>query len=503
MAALAIARQTLAPAMDGRRAEPAPPAARPPTTRTSFVVRNRAELIAALGGDNATNATNATPKIIFVSGGIHGNVDDAGSALTCDDYADPAYPSRRSWPRTTRRSGAAPPGRPGRWRTPGSARPATRARGSTSTSDRTRRSSASRRQDRGHQPRPQTVSTTSSCATCASRTPTTASRPGTRPTARRATGTPSTTWCRSTAPPTSGSTTTRSATATTPTTPNRSTLDDRTRCTTARSTSSGRRTWSPSRTTTSSTTTRRCSIGSSNTVGADVGKLRVTIHHNRFANVGQRVPRVRFGQVDVYNNYFLRHRRGDLSVLVGCRRLLRDLRGEQLRAAQRGRSAGRLCLRLAGQRPRRDHRGRHAQSGGTGPLTPVSLVGEYNATHEPDLPPTDWVPTLRGRAPTRPRRCRPSSPPNAGRRQARHLIPLWRRGLASRTRGPGSTEHVRPARCRARRSSSYEVVKPAGVRCIHAESNGNGPWLTRWWSSPAATTRTSPAWKASQHRRFR
>ena len=45
-------------------------------------------------------------------------------------------------------------------------------------------------------------------------------------------------------------------------------------------------------------------IGSTNTVGADVGKLRVTVHHNRFANVGQRRPRVRFGQVDVYNNYY-------------------------------------------------------------------------------------------------------------------------------------------------------------------------------------------------------
>ncbi len=46
-------------------------------------------------------------------------------------------------------------------------------------------------------------------------------------------------------------------------------------------------------------------IGSSNTVGADVGKLRVTLHHNRWQNVGQRAPRVRFGQVDLYSNYFV------------------------------------------------------------------------------------------------------------------------------------------------------------------------------------------------------
>jgi pectate lyase len=45
-------------------------------------------------------------------------------------------------------------------------------------------------------------------------------------------------------------------------------------------------------------------IGSTDTPGVDVGKLRVTIHHNRFANVLQRAPRLRFGQADVYNNLY-------------------------------------------------------------------------------------------------------------------------------------------------------------------------------------------------------
>lgn len=41
------------------------------------------------------------------------------------------------------------------------------------------------------------------------------------------------------------------------------------------------------------------------TAKADMGKLRVTIHHNYFGELIQRQPRVRFGKVHVYNNYYL------------------------------------------------------------------------------------------------------------------------------------------------------------------------------------------------------
>lgn len=51
------------------------------------VVHNRPELVAALGGDNTTNAKNATSKIIFVNGVVDGNTDDNNNPLTCDDYA--------------------------------------------------------------------------------------------------------------------------------------------------------------------------------------------------------------------------------------------------------------------------------------------------------------------------------------------------------------------------------------------------------------------------------
>lgn len=49
-------------------------------------------------------------------------------------------------------------------------------------------------------------------------------------------------------------------------------------------------------------------IGSSdtgNTAAADVGRLKVTIAGNYFRNAQQRVPRVRFGLVHVFNNYFV------------------------------------------------------------------------------------------------------------------------------------------------------------------------------------------------------
>lgn len=45
-------------------------------------------------------------------------------------------------------------------------------------------------------------------------------------------------------------------------------------------------------------------IGSTDNPRLDAGKLRVTLHHNHFAGVGQRAPRVRYGQVHVYNNLY-------------------------------------------------------------------------------------------------------------------------------------------------------------------------------------------------------
>ena len=45
-------------------------------------------------------------------------------------------------------------------------------------------------------------------------------------------------------------------------------------------------------------------IGNSDSALTDRDKLRVTLHHNLFEEVGQRTPRVRFGKVHVYNNFY-------------------------------------------------------------------------------------------------------------------------------------------------------------------------------------------------------
>ncbi|WP_229072968.1 polysaccharide lyase family 1 protein [Actinoplanes sp. DH11] len=134
-------------------------------------------------------------------------------------------------------------------------------------------------------------------------------------------------------------------------------------------------------------------IGSTNTVGADVGKLRVTVHHNRFANVGQRVPRVRFGQVDVYNNYYYLTDEDAYSYSWGV-------------GVQSAIYAENNFLLRSADIPLEDFVYDWGGAGmteigtltrvGTGPVSAVSLLGAYNATHDPDLG-TDagWVPVLR------------------------------------------------------------------------------------------------------------
>lgn len=49
---------------------------------------------------------------------------------------------------------------------------------------------------------------------------------------------------------------------------------------------------------------RAADIGSSEDLGLDPAKMRVTLHHNLFQNVAEDAPRVRAGQVHLYNNLY-------------------------------------------------------------------------------------------------------------------------------------------------------------------------------------------------------
>jgi pectate lyase len=141
-------------------------------------------------------------------------------------------------------------------------------------------------------------------------------------------------------------------------------------------------------------------IGSSNTVGADVGKLRVTLHHNRWHNVGQRAPRVRFGQVDVYNNLYQATDEDNYSysIGVGVFAAVYAENNAVLRSADIPLDA--FVFDWRGTQP-----GAMTEVGtlarvGTGAPQPVSLLDQYNATHDPDITAdAGWVPTLRAAPP--------------------------------------------------------------------------------------------------------
>jgi len=46
-------------------------------------------------------------------------------------------------------------------------------------------------------------------------------------------------------------------------------------------------------------------VGSGDGVAADAGRLKVTFHHNLWENTKERAPRVRYGEVHVYNNLYV------------------------------------------------------------------------------------------------------------------------------------------------------------------------------------------------------
>lgn len=122
-------------------------------------------------------------------------------------------------------------------------------------------------------------------------------------------------------------------------------------------------------------------LGNSDGRTTDRGTLRVTYHHNHFDGLGQRAPRVRYGQVHVYNNHYTVA--GDLyqySLGVGVESHL--IAENNLFDLRDGIGAEEVLYNWGGD----DivERGNAVMRDGRGRLSGVDLVGAYNAAN-PDL----------------------------------------------------------------------------------------------------------------------
>ena len=132
-------------------------------------------------------------------------------------------------------------------------------------------------------------------------------------------------------------------------------------------------------------------IGSSDSATADRGKLRVTLHHNLWDGLGQRAPRVRFGQVHVYNNlYWIRKVENyGYSWGVGIESAL--FAENNFFQVDQDVTADELIERFNGTAL---HEHGNLFEGPAGRFL-LDLRAAYNAVNDPDLADdTSWTPTL-------------------------------------------------------------------------------------------------------------
>lgn len=135
-------------------------------------------------------------------------------------------------------------------------------------------------------------------------------------------------------------------------------------------------------------------IGSSNTSTTDPGRLRVTAHHNMFDNNLQRLPRVRFGQVHVYNNYYVVPDPGTFVYALGVG--VRSAIFAESNAFALGRGVDPAGLLFDWGGTTLTARDNVLRAGGR--TAPVDLIAVYNAAHDPDLgSDAGWTPTLHTR----------------------------------------------------------------------------------------------------------
>ncbi|GAA2892211.1 pectate lyase [Streptosporangium fragile] len=132
-------------------------------------------------------------------------------------------------------------------------------------------------------------------------------------------------------------------------------------------------------------------IGSTNNPTTDSGKLKVTVHHNHFENVLQRLPRVRFGQVHVYNNYYEIPDASTFEYALGVGVQSQIFAENNFFRLSRAVDPADLLYNWGGTAL--TTRGNVLRVGGK--VTPIDLVATYNAARDPDFG-TDagWTPTL-------------------------------------------------------------------------------------------------------------
>jgi len=121
---------------------------------------------------------------------------------------------------------------------------------------------------------------------------------------------------------------------------------------------------------------------------SDVDRLRITFHHNLVEDSGQRTPRVRFGQVHVYNNLYVQPERGFFQYAWGA-----GVRSQILAEN----NFFELADDIAPAEVIRTFDGTQLTATGTlvngrSPAHAVDLVAEFNAGPGTDLTDVTWTP---------------------------------------------------------------------------------------------------------------
>jgi pectate lyase len=132
-------------------------------------------------------------------------------------------------------------------------------------------------------------------------------------------------------------------------------------------------------------------IGSSDSATGDRGKLRVTLHHNLFLENGQRVPRVRFGQVHVYNNFYVVPHPETFVYSWGVGIESAIFAQNNFFLVDRSITPDRFITRLNGTAIHEEG----TFVNGVRPSNRVDVLAAYNAVNDPDLSgDVGWTPTL-------------------------------------------------------------------------------------------------------------